>query len=273
MAFNGCDEVMEGLTAIMRGWDVREETDRSPKRAIVRLRRTRRGYRRVSAWVRTPSECREAFRTHYTDALFGVYYDLLGWYAQAQTVRPCLHSAAIRFGSGLVVFPNTTKAGKTTLAIQLAMNGYQIFCDDWLPIQHGSHGVALGILPWLRLPAPAHVRDDFRRFLEFRRGPGNARWMYVDLRTDELAPHGATAPVSRLVLLDRKPRGRPRLTAVTKDTMLSELIEQNYARQLPAIDIFDQMHALTQAADCYSLRYASVAQAAAVLQDAFGSPA
>jgi hypothetical protein len=274
LSFTGCDEVLQDVLAILRGWDVEEVTNGQSARAIIRLSRTPRGYRRVSAWVKTPSACREAFRRHHTDALFGVYYDLLGWYAQAQSARPCLHSAAVRFGSGLIVFPNTTQAGKTTLTVQLAMHGHQVFCDDWLPIQQpGSLGVALGILPWLRLPAPAQVRHEFKRFLNTRQGPGNRHWMYVNLHAEELAPQGATAPVLGLVLLDRKPRGKARLTEVTKDMMLTELIQQNYARQLPALSVFDQLHALIEHADCCSLRYASVSEAAAVLRDAFGEPA
>jgi hypothetical protein len=273
IAFTDCDQVVEDITTILRGWDIFEETGKSSGRATVRLKRTRCGYRRVSPWTRTCSERHKAFRTHNTDALFGIHYDLLGWYAETQKIRPCLHSAAVKFSSGLIVFPNTTKAGKTTLTIRLAMAGHQVFCDDWLPIQQpGSFGAALGILPWLRLPVPAHVRGDFRPFLKSRRGPGNRRWMYVNLRAEELAPQGATAPVRGLVLLDRKTKGKARLASVTKDKMLSELIEQNYARQLPAMGIFDQLHALTETADCFSLRYASVDQAAAVLEDVFGPP-
>jgi hypothetical protein len=275
MAFVDCDEVVKDLTTILRGWDIREETGQSSARPVVRLKRTRHGYQRVSPWTKTSSERHQAFRTHNTDALFGMHYDLLRWYVEdAQQTRPCLHSAAVRFGSGLVVFPNTTKAGKTTLTIRLAMAGHQVFCDDWLPIQQpGSLGVALGILPWLRLPAPADVRGDFKRFLKARRGPNNRRWTYVNLRDKELAPQGAAAPVRGLVLLDRKAGSEARLESVTKDKMLTELIEQNYARQLPAMGIFDKLHALTEAADCFSLRYASVSQATSLLQDAFGRPA
>lgn len=273
MAFTDCDEVVEGLTQILRGWYVGEEPDEPFKRAIIRLRRTRRGYQRVSAWLNTPSKCRKELRTDHTDALFGVYYDLLGWYAEAQSTRLCLHSAAVRFGSGLVVFPNTTKAGKTTLTIQLAMDGYQVFCDDWLPVQQPDLGLALGILPWLRLPAPAQIRADFKQFLQDRRGPGNRRWVYVKLKDSELARQGEKAPVRGLVLLDRKPRGKARLKPVRQDQMLSELIEQNYARQLPAMGVFDQLHALTEAADCYRLKYASVREASSLLKKVFGPPA
>lgn len=274
MAFTGCDEVVEDLLTILRGWDVQESTLDASGPAILRLKRTRRGFQRVSSWLHVPSECRAALRSHKTDALFGIHYDLLKWYVEAQQARPCLHCAAVEFGSGLVVFPNTTRAGKTTLAIQLARVGHRIFCDDWLPIeQPGNLGVALGILPWLRLPAPRNVRDDFRAFLKPRRGPGNRRWTYVDLQAGELAPRGATAAICGLVLLDRKTKGKARLEAVAKDRMLTELIEQNYARQLPAMDVFDKLHQLIQTAECFRLRYADVRQAGAVLRSAFDPPA
>lgn len=273
LAFANCDQVVEDLRAILRGWQVQElEPGAHRQPAVVRLKRARNGYFRVSPWSRTPSERHEAFRTHNTDALFGVHYDLLRWYVEAER-GPCLHCAAVRFGSGLVVFPNTTKAGKSTLAIRLAIAGHQIFSDDWLSIrQSGNVGMALGILPWLRLPAPAGVRDVFRPFLKDRRGPRNRRWTYVDLRDGELAPHGATAPVRALVLLNRRDRGPARLDPVTKDRMLIELIKQNYARQVPAMNVFDTLQALTQRAECVSLRYASVSEAADLLQHAFGGP-
>ena len=273
MAFSNCDEVVKDLSTILRGWGIRQEADGSQAPAIVRLKRTSRGYLRVSPWVNSPSECREAFRSHGTDALFGVHYDLLKWYVMAQRTRPCVHSAAVRFASGLVVFPNTTRAGKTTLTVELARAGHQVFCDDWLPIeQPGSFGMALGILPWLRLPVPVEVRDGFREFLRARRGPGNRRWVYVNLRAHELAVHGETAPVGGLVLLDRQTTGKARLVPVSKDKMLTELIEQNYAQQLPAMEIFDKLHALAQGTECFSLQYASVGQAASVLQGVFGRP-
>lgn len=272
MAFTGCDQLIADLGTILRGWDIRKDCA-SLQPAVVRLKRTRRGYLRISRWSKTLSKCRATFRTHHTDALFGVHYDLLRWYVEAQRSRPCLHSAAVKFASGLVVFPNTTKAGKTTLAIQLAIAGHQVFGDDWLPIhQPGNLGMALGILPWLRLPAPAGVREDFSRFLKNRQGPRNRRWAYVNLRDDELSPHGATAPVSGLVLLGRRGSGRARLAPVTKDRMLTELIKQNYARQVPSIDIFDTLRALTENAECFSLKYASVREAVSLLQDVFGGP-
>ncbi len=275
MTFFGCDEVIEDLIKILRGWDIREEPPEPSGHAIVRLKRTRYSYRRVSPWTKTLSECRKARRIDNSDALFGIHYDLLKWYVEAQRTRPCLHNAAVKFASGLIAFLNETKTGKTTLTIQLAMLGHPIFCDGWLPIeQPDSLGVALGILPWSRLPALTRVRADFKRYLKSRRGPGNRRWMYVDLRAEELTSHGATAHVRTLVLLDRKAeiRGRARVEPVPKDKMLTELIEQNYARQLSAMDIFDKLHTLTETADCFSLRYASVNAGAAVLQDAFGRP-
>jgi hypothetical protein len=272
LAFAGCDPVVEDLHTILRGWEVRE-VDAGRGEALVRLTRTRKGYLRVSPWSRTPTKCREAFRTHNTDALFGVHYDLLRWYVDAQRSRPCLHSAAVRFESGLVVFPNTTKAGKSTLAIRLAIAGHQVFSDDWLPIvQPGNRGLALGILPWLRLPAPAAAREEFRAFLKDRRGPRNRRWIYVDLQDDELACHGSLAPISGLVLLERQARGPARLAPVTKDRMLSELILQNYAQQVPCAEVFDALHALADGVGGYCLTYASLPDAVRELQYAFGGP-
>jgi hypothetical protein len=274
MTFTGCDEVVPDLRSILRGWDIRETTPSAAAcRAVLRLQRTRRGFRRVSLWVNTPAECRNAMRSREADALFGVHYDLLTWFVATQRARPCLHCAAVEFACGLVAFPNTTKAGKTTLALDLARQGHRIFCDDWLPVeQPGNLGVALGILPWLRLPVPKPLQNDFEPFLEYRRGPGNQRWMYVDLTRDELAPRGATMPVRRLVLLDRRKKGKARLAKVGKDRMLSELIEQNYARQLPALSAFEDLHGLVRSAECHVLRYSCVHQASAVLRRAFGVP-
>jgi hypothetical protein len=272
LAFADCDPVVEDLRKILRGWDIRE-VDAASGQAVVRLARTRKGYLRVSPWSRTPSQCRESLRTHNTDALFGVHYDLLRWYVDAQRTRPCLHSAAVRFDSGLVAFPNTTKAGKSTLAIRLAIAGHQVFSDDWLPVvQPGNRGLALGILPWLRLPAPAAARDEFKAFLKDRRGPRNRRWVYVDLREGELARHGLLAPVSGLVLLERQPLGPARLSPVARDRMLTELILQNYAHHAPAAEVFDALRALVDGVDSYCLTYSSLTDAVHELQSAFGGP-
>jgi hypothetical protein len=177
----------------------------------------------------------------------------------------------VRFDSGLVAFPNTTRAGKSTLTIQLALEGHQVFTDDWLPIsQPGNLGIALGILPWLRLPAPVEVREQFRGFLAARRGPRNRRWAYVDLQREELASSGQTLPVRALVLLERVARGAASLRPVASDRMLSELIRQNYARQVPSEQVFDSLHALAAGAECLSMRYASVRDATKLLRREFG---
>jgi hypothetical protein len=270
IAFTNCPDVVEGLTSILRGWSIRVDF-RSKEPPHVHLKRTPAGryiwrsacMSRPALWDRDPP--RSAMNV--IRDVHDVFFD---WFLKANPHHLCLHGAAVRIGDGLVCFPSTHKAGKSTLCVAFAGAGQTVYCDDVLPIEpRRNYGTAMGIAPILRMPLPAHVGPSLRDFVAARKGPANRGWCYVRLGQDEVAPFGEHAPISALVFLDRKSRGRAKLEPVGKGEMLKELILQNFADQVPPLAVLDRLMSITQAAQCWQLRFDRIADAVGLLTDTF----
>jgi hypothetical protein len=197
---------------------------------------------------------------------------MFDWFMVDNPGHLCLHAAAVRIGCGLICFPSIHKAGKSTLCVQLAASGQKVYCDDVLPIEPKKNdGVALGIAPLLRRPLPGDLGVPLHEFIAARKGPTNRGWLYVRLGQHELAPFGERAPIKAFVFLDRRSRSRAKLEPVQESDMLKELILQNFAEQVPPVEILDRLLSITQNAQCCQLRFDRVCDAARLLVDAFGT--
>jgi hypothetical protein len=149
-----------------------------------------------------------------------------------------------------------------------------VYCDDVLPIEpEKNDGVAMGIAPILRRPLPAQLGAPLLDFIAARKGPANRGWLYVRLGGDEIAPFGERAPIRAFVFLDRKSRSRAKLETVDKSKMLKELILQNFADQVPPVEILDRLLSITQGAQCCQLRFDRVCDATRLLVNRFSQPA
>ena len=269
--FVGCDDLLDAVRTILRGWDVVEAEPDDAAPPVIRVRRTTEGYRRVSCWTDRPSRVRAKLRRTLVEALCGFHAEFLDWYVEAHPDTLFVHGAAVAYGRRLVVFPAIAHAGKSTLTVHLAAAGRRVFCDDVLPIDTTTRrGLALGIVPRLRPPLPANVSDAFRRFVAARAGHGYRNRLYVTLRGRELAPLGASAPIGGIVLLDRRPTGRAELAPVDPADALETIILQNFARDVPAGKILDTLEHVVRTARCHRLRYSRTSDAVARLDDAFG---
>ena len=205
------------------------------------------------------------------DAVCDLVVDLIHAYVADHQGLLCLHCAAVELNRGLVIFPNTYRAGKSTLSLKLVSSGARLFTDDVLPIcNQGDGGLALGVLPRLRLPLPQGITQDFRDFVINRAGPQNSRYLYVNLGLNEQAVLGAAAPVTGITMLQRKENERARLLEVKKSTVVKDMILRNFARQNPGLEIVDRLYAIVENARCYRLEYDDLDQAANLLQDTFG---
>jgi hypothetical protein len=268
--FTDCDDLLEHVRAILRGWSI-DERPGGP-RPVVRLTRTRRGYRRVSRWRSRPSLAREKVRETVVGALCGFHFELIDWYAEEHPEQLCLHAAAAVLGDGLVVFPSVQKAGKSVLTVALAERGVRVFTDDVLPIHLATRrGIALGIVPRLRVPLPENATPRFRKFVAAHRGPGHRRRQYVALPDAVMAPLGATAPVRRIVLLERVAAGPARLEPLDPADALEALLLQNFTWSAGAPAVLEALHAIARDASCHRLVFARSDDAAALLQRDFAA--
>lgn len=181
----------------------------------------------------------------------------------------CLHAAAVAFGERLVVFPNARRAGKSTLAIALAKLGLPLFTDDFLPMEINEQdgrliGIANGIAPRLRLPAPDEFSDTFKAWVADNPGPENSRYKY--LTGLPLATGQTRMPLGAVVVLDRQDvPTSPRLEPAAPSEVLQVMIKQNFSRDQHAGRILKSIEAVTKTAPLFRLIYSSAEEAAAWL--------
>jgi hypothetical protein len=271
LAFTGCPDVAAGLETILRGWKVRRLPSSSRARPSAQVIKTAAGYRWRSARLPKPAlwdKHPPASAMSVINDIHDVFFD---WFLERRRDYLCLHGAAVRIGDGLICFPSTHHAGKSTLAVKLASSGAILYCDDVLPIEpRRNRGMAMGIAPLLRKPLPPRLGSPFLRFVEERPGPSDRRWLYVRLNKAEIAPFGEDAPIKALVLLQRNRRGEAGLRPLPKQAMLKEIILQNFARRGPPVEILDRLLRITRRADCYRLHYSRLDAAARTITAAFG---
>jgi hypothetical protein len=275
IAFTDCEDVLADLPTIFQGWKIQLHSRIGKpnlhahvvKMANGRYRWHSNNMPRPEAWDSEPP-------TSAMDVICDVHDVLFDWFLKDNPRHLCLHAAAVRMGRGLVCFPSVHKAGKSTLCVALAAVGQTVYSDDVLPIEpRENSGVAMGIMPRLRLPLPANLDRSLRDFIADRKGPADRDWLYVKLRGAEVSPLGQQAPITALVFLDRKRQSRAQLKPVDKSEMLRELILQNFADQIPPVSIMDRLLAMTKNAQCSRLQFDRISDGVNLLVDAFDTPA
>lgn len=254
------------LFEILRDWEIKKIEPHDEHLPVISIRKTNKGFQRRSKWLSEPKIFRNPI-----DTVCDFIVDLIHAYIADNEGLLCLHCAAVKFNQGLVVFPNTYRAGKSILSLKLVSCGGQLFTDDVLPItSQGNFGMALGILPRLRLPLPEASGEAFSSFAFEHAGPKSDRYLYVKLSKREQAELGTTAPIRGITILQRDTAAKPALMKVKKSAVVKDVILRNFARQNPALEIVDRLYSIAEKADCYTLRYASLDQAVELLDDAFG---
>ena len=263
VAFIGCESLYPPLHSILRDWQFHPIHSNDAPEPVITMTKSENGFERTSNWTNEPRVFSDP-----VDAICDLVVDLIHALVEGHTRMLCLHCAAVDFGSGLVIFPNPYRSGKSLLSVKLASQGLRLFSDDVLPVTdlRGS-GMALGILPRLRLPLPRQSANGLFDFVNRRIAPQNDRYRYIHLNRDELAPLGTELPIRAIVLLDRRPEGKPFLRKVEKSDVVKQMILRNFARQNPALEIVDRIYSITLKAKCYRLGYNTLEQAVKLLKE------
>ena len=95
------------------------------------------------------------------------------------------------------------------------------------------------------------------------------RFLYIDLDSDMLAPFGTRAPIKAIILLNRTETGVSELAKIKGGEALKRMIEQNFSRDMPALDILDFLHDVVADAGCYELNYRSGEEAVDLIRRQF----
>lgn len=267
VVLTGCAELTGIIAQVLRGWDISPYEGPHDTEPVIRIEKSGTSFIRHSRWLDEPISFDDP-----VDAVCDFLVDLTKAYLDTATGMMCLHGAAAHFNSGLMIFPSTYHAGKSTLCVELARRGVRIFSDDVLPIENNRNfGVAPGILPRLRRPLPENAGTGLQGYMKSRASAASDRFQYVDLHAHELAPLGETAPISGIVLLERDDANSPELLPARESDIVKNIILRNFSKNVAAADVLDRLIEISWQADTHILKYATVEQAAELLCQRFGA--
>ena len=256
-------EVVAALTQALPGWPVSIAPARGLAPAI-RLRRTPTGYLQ-----RSPQLPRGLVLPTPASAVCSLVADLGGDRLARAPDLLGLHAASVEVDGRLVLFPESHRAGKSTLAVAFAAAGFRLFGDDVLGLTADGQGFALGIAPRLRLPLPETLAPELSDYAEAHAGPADARYRFVLPRGEGLAAHGESAPLGALVLLERDDAmAAPEVLALRPGEGLQQLLTQHFAHHTAPEALMARLLPLMRRLPCLLLRYAEPLAAVRCLADA-----
>jgi len=278
IVFEGAEKLVPVLEQVLCGWTLKPMAQKKGTPQIT-ITAGPKGFIRQSPWA--PNGISEAFLDP-VDAVCDLLLDMERAYVEYVTKAGenvfLLHAAGVKMGhgveKGVVVFPATHESGKSLLSVALAKAGHQIFADDQLPVVKDKKGKpflaqAPGFLPRLRRPLPTDLKTDFLDYIRSHNGPLSHRFRYVDLGHDSLAPFGEQAPIRAVVALDRQPGAMPKCETITEAEILKACVMQSFGRNIGALEVLDNLHALVKSVPCIKLTYDNVHEATAMLQEKF----
>ncbi|MCF3643354.1 hypothetical protein LXM94_25730 [Rhizobium sp. TRM95111] len=270
--FMNCRAVAEGFRSILRGWDFDECPIAPDEAAYMRFEHRNGIYSWDAPWISERLKDKRGRIDTVADAVCDFHYEFIDWYVDRHPLSFCMHTAAVAFKDGAVLFPAIQRAGKTTLSVHLAKRGHRLIGDDVVAIDVETLQTnALGLLPRIRLPLPCDRTDaDYGQFVAKRAGLSDRHWQYVALQDDELCRLGENHAIAAIVLLDRRPSGAAEFAPVSGGMALKTLIDQNFGIVDRPNLVFDRLKALATSRLCLALRYSDVSEAADLLSERFG---
>ena len=185
-----------------------------------------------------------------------------------------LHCGSVEINGKLVLFPESSKAGKSTLTVAFAAAGYRVFGDDVLGLTAQGEGVAMGVAPRLRMPMPDSFSAEFVEYAERYAGPEDERYRFVIPAENRLARYDDISPVGAIVLLERNPQTlEPEVVKLAAGEGLLQLLSQNFAdSDTPDEELIERLLPLIQRVPCLMLRYSEPLAGARYLAKAIENP-
>jgi len=183
----------------------------------------------------------------------------------------CLHTAATEIGGQAILFCGPSEAGKSTLALRLAVRGHRHLADDrmLLTTEAAPHRVtALGLAAKAREPLPPG--RGLAELVAARWELADDNISYLHLEADQIAAFGVELPLGALVVPRRDP-GFPidaELSRAAPGEIARTLIEETTSPAGPTV-IVPAMTRLADVVDGFILSYRDGDAAADLLVEAF----
>jgi hypothetical protein len=271
VAFSDCPEIPEALKKIFVGWNIRPDERTGAPAPIIKLSKPDHRYLWLSDHIQPRARWANKRPTTITSTIADFHYKFYDWYTMTFPTHLCLHCAAVQIGGGLVIFPNTQKVGKSTLTTRLAMAGKRVFCDDVLsycPTQ--KKGLALGILPRVRLPLPDSLPDAYKAYIKNNTALGSENYAYIQPSEKTFAPYGQTLPIHAVVILDRNEDvTAAQIEPINSATAMSAILHQNFVVENSPTETFDHVLEMLKPCELITMRYSNLDDAANALVDHF----
>ena len=245
-----CPEVMEALRGALREWPLASRPANGLAPAIC-LHREGDGFVQFS-----PELPRGLYLPTPVAAACSLVADLVGSYFTRYPELTGLHCGSVEIGGRLVIFPESHRAGKSTLSAAFAAAGQRVFGDDVLALTPRGTGMALGIAPRLRLPLPASLDPALKAFAELFSTHEDDRYRYLSLSDGTLAAHGECLGLGAVVLLERDDAiDEPELVTLAPGEGLLQLLCQNFAHEERSETLMARFLPLMASVPCLLLRY------------------
>lgn len=243
-------EVVAALTQAMPGWPITVSAAKgiAPQRYIYQDTQ--------GLWQGSFDEPHEYHLPSSASAACSLVGDLISQRLAGSPELLGLHCGSVEINHRLVLFPESSKAGKSTLTVALAAAGYRVFGDDVLGLTAQGEGVAMGVAPRLRLPLPDGFATEFVDYATHFAGPEDDRYRFVIPQNDRLAQYNDSCPVGAIVLLDREAKVvTPEVITLSPSEGLLQLLCQNFAHDTDSESLFKHLLPLMQTVPCLLLRY------------------
>ena len=181
----------------------------------------------------------------------------------------CFHAGSAQVGDKLAVLLGDSLAGKSSVALQMASSGYRLFGDDRLAVRLAEEpsavGMCLGLTPKVTLPLPSDCGTRFADFVEAFTEMRDDNVAYLKLWEGEAASFIEEAPISALVILDRREAGSCNLSPATSPEIVEALLTDCFSPQGEAQTLLPAITRLASWVDGYRLQFSNSAEAASAL--------
>lgn len=276
MELRNCSELIEPLSSITRGWNIRPDGDADDSPAAIRIWRIEGRY----YWDMPYPGPFGGFDEPLTDPLHlldQLYKHIEEFYSLENPAHFYLRSAAVEIDNKLILLFGKGKTENTTLAMILASRGHRVFADSRIAVDtETSHCFSIGVVPRLQLP----LSDDkgarkASLLAKENLGPHSSSFAFVELPERLLAPKGTSNDVSGLISLEWS--GQPidtTLQPTNNAETLKAVIPLHYGGEISARRAFTALHKNVREAESFVLRYADAEDAADAIENKFyhGSP-
>ena len=216
------------------------------------------GYDISAPWLKAPLH-----EPTVTSALCSLSIELIAAFCKEHDML-CLHAAAMGFQEEHTLLLGGNHAGKSTLIARLMADGCTSCGDDLIGITPRGNIFSFGIAPRLRLPPPPS--RPLLDFLSQHKGIGDTRYQYIKADSPLIASFGYTAPLTRIVMLQRQSEGPVELIPLTQSSGLEGLLSHYVMQRGSAEAVFRQASAIMQHIPAACFRYASLDETASLLK-------